>query len=1128
MTEQMSEGLAEQSDLGKLREELVRGPAPTPRAPRSPLPVKRIAGLLFSLVQKTWGAIYLVLAVIAIFGFCYALGHTQLEGPLSGNDIPWALSQAQWYDRWYPDLPIWYPNQAAGTPLFYLYQPGPSLLATLISRLGALTIIQAFRLLGFLSVPITALGVYFFVWRKTKSQTVALVAALFYPMSPAAWYWLVRVGLYAQCVTIMFVPWALLAFDMCLDGMAGTAKPTQRRWRGLAFLLAAALFGLMLIHHIPTALIFLMGISVYAFLHPLFRARENDFVVSMVSSVVRSWSIALAGLLLVAFWLLPFQQSNALANREGLSYIPPAQVSSYDMLSVLSLDPAGDSAVPMTFPILFVALAAVGILFGLLLRESPAVWGLIAFGSVLFVAMPRLWMDIVERFGLLWSATNDRAILIAFVMLPAAAAYGASALPRLIASIPGVVAKVIMRKPGNSNAMPPALSLLKNSIAALLTLGVAGAAVIYGPIIAPERTDYAPLDGDEPLPFALQDGRLVFHTTPERKLSSEGLPEYSQVLPEIAELLGFDSLARLDVSPNLGWITQSLSLYSDASIINIYAFNASLFHAMWSYQSSVFYSPGIGTTHELNQLAKWFGIKFVILQDDLYPSAIYPADSWPIVYPTEGEAPHNILVRRFNEAPEMVSLLATPTILVIGGFEDAIYEQAFKTFVKGALGYDEGLVVEGAHLIDDYTIEDLRDFDVIFLHGYGYSDREAAWQLIETYVTEGGTLFVDTGWQYFAPDWETSNAPVVLPVNALEWTSLGMTDDYVVEDAVVTAGADSNAFAKLIWEDLPWGLSVPLGGLRSWARPIITVRDTPIIAAGELGAGRVVWSGMNLVGHSLAFDNAAERDLLRALIAWLAPVPEETNLPTPEVIRDHPDHVRFLLQKPTQGPTSLLWREAYSPNWQARLIVDGHEESIPTYRAGPGLTLLRLPQIDTSGAEIRLDYSLGWIGIVGPALSIVTLVALVIRAVNPDIGKRVSTGEHDTGLKDTPQGTVAWMPDQDPNEVFPDSTGAGATGADEPAWMPVSDPSEVLPESPRGGAIRTDEPAWMPDSEPSEDWPESPKPLEPQIGGAIIADDLPSWVSDLDPDEDDPESSGGGATSPDELPPPYHGGGRKR
>ncbi|MGD8555159.1 MAG: hypothetical protein PVJ32_06965, partial [Anaerolineales bacterium] len=71
---------------------------------------------------------YMLLAVAAIFFFCYLFGHTQLEGALSGNDIPWALSQAQWYARWFPDLPTWFPLQGGGTPLLFLYPPGTSLI----------------------------------------------------------------------------------------------------------------------------------------------------------------------------------------------------------------------------------------------------------------------------------------------------------------------------------------------------------------------------------------------------------------------------------------------------------------------------------------------------------------------------------------------------------------------------------------------------------------------------------------------------------------------------------------------------------------------------------------------------------------------------------------------------------------------------------------------------------------------------------------------------------------------------------------------------------------------------------------------------------------------------------------
>jgi len=505
------------------------------------------------------------------------------------------------------------------------------------------------------------------------------------------------------------------------------------------------------------------------------------------------------------------------------------------------------------------------------------------------------------------------------------------------------------------------------------------------------------------------EGRIEMLDPPLWALSSEGEARYLQVLPEIVEVLDLDAQTRLDVSPNQSGISQALSLYSDASIINSYGFSASLLQSMWEYQSDVFYSPGIGTTHELNQLAKWFGVKFVIVDEELYPHEIYPSDLWPVVYPLEAESDQRILVRRFNEAPEMVSLLTTPTILVVGGYENAIYDQAFKTFVKGALGYEAGLVVEGVHLIDDYSIRDLREFDVVFLHGYGYENRQLAWNLLEAYVEAGGALYVDTGWQYSTPDWETPEAPAVLPVTALEWTDLGMTEAYLIQDADFAAENDSSAFAPLIWDDLPWNVSAPVD-LRQWARPILSVEGTPMIVAGEYGAGRVVWSGMNLVGHSVAYDNSAERELLGALIGWLAPRPETTLLPTPEVIRDHPDRIRFSLLEPTEGPTSLLWREAYSPDWRARLIVDGDEVDIQTYRAGPGLTLLRLPQIDAAGAEIRLDYDLGWIGIAGNAVSLVTLIVLLILAVKPELGKVWANGADDERSQHLSEGEVAWMP----------------------------------------------------------------------------------------------------------------------
>lgn len=970
--------------------------------------------LLLLGMKRAWQLIYFLMALVAILTLCYLLGHTQLEGGLAGNDIPWALSQAQWYDRWFPDLAIWFPKQGAGTPLLFLYQPGTSILVVLISRWSGLDLIQAFRLLVFLSVPVTAFGVYVFVWRKLNQQTVALIAALFYPISTAAWDWQARVGLYAQSVTILFVPWALLLFDLCLDPKRHPEKPL--RWRGLAFMFAAVLFGLMFLHHIPTALVFLMGISIYALLLPLYRKRHQRLLNSMFRSVLKAWAIASVGLLLIAFWLVPFVHINSLANREGLSYIPAELVSSYDWTKVLSLVP-NELTNRLSFPIIIVGLAGLGITAALLRKETPLVWGVLAFGSVFFVAMPTLWPWLVSRFGLLWSATNDRAVLLAIVLLPAVAAYGASVLPHFVVHAPGALANAIRKQAKPANRQSSFLRTLKNGITSLLALSIAGAAIYYGPTIAPDHTLYALQDADEPLPLDLQQGEIELLDPPEYTISSQGEGIYHQVLPEIVERLNLDWQTRLDVSPNQGGITEALSLYSDASIINLYGFNASLLHAMWGYQSKVFYAADEGSRTELNELAKWFGIQYVIIDKGLDPVEFYEPTLWPIVYQTNGESQQGISVRSFEQAPAMVSLLTTPTVLVIGGFEHAIYEQAFTTFMKGALGYEQGLVVEGSHRIDDYRLEDLQHFDAVFMHGYGYRNREKAWQLLETYVAGGGGLYVDTGWQYFTPDWETPEAPAVLPVKDLVWTDAGKSMDYLIEDVVLSGISDAQGFGPLIWEDLPWNISAPLQGLRDWAHTVISVHGVPLIAAGEFGQGRVVWSGMNLIGHSLAYDSDPERALIGSLIAWLTPQAEGIEFPIPEVVREHPDHLRFVLAEPTQEPSLLLWREAYSPDWRARLCINGSEMEIPIYRAGPGLVLMQLPPIESSGAVVHLDYDLGWFGLIGVRVSFITLFFLMIFTVSPDLWQVFGRNVGRKRNRHKQQGEATWMR-EDSNYFF--------------------------------------------------------------------------------------------------------------
>ena len=954
-------------------------------------------------------AVYAFAGVAAILALSYLFGHTLLEGSLSGNDIPWALSMVQWYDRWFPHLPIWYPLQGAGTPLLFLYQPGTSLLVVLFHRLTGLTEIQAFRLVGFLSVPVGATGVYMLVWRKLGNQTAALLAGLLYPLSSATWDWLTRIGLYGQSVTIMVVPWALLAFDAYLSDALKTGEPRSSILRRFVFPLAALVFGGMFVSHIPTAMTFVMAVTVYAFLLPLLQNRGQRVWRLVATSVLRAWAGVLVGLLLASIWILPFIHANHLANREGLSYIPAEQVSYYDFAMTLGLT----QPVPtyrMTFAVPVVLLAAVGVVAGLATRKTPLVWGIVAFGSVLFVSMPGIWMGIVRFFAPLWEATNDRAVLLAIVLLPATAAYGACSLGNLVGGIPSLLIS-LLGKVSSLDAMSLKLGrLLGSAIAAAVSVAVVGLLVVYSPEFVTNRNRYGLQYWNGPLPIALKDGRLVLLDPPQWVLSEEGdLTNRTDILA-FTQQLGLDSQTRMDVTPDLGGITEALSLYTDASIINIYGFNASLIHAMWAYQATVCYLSHYGSAREVNELARWFGLQYVVLHKNLSPLERYDPTLWPVVYPQTDDNPTIVQVRRFTEAPEMASLASRPVVLVIGGYQNGIYEQAFREFVKGALGYESGLAVEGGHNIDDYSLDQLGRFDAVFLHGYGHKDYKRAWQLLDEYVAGGGALYVDTGWQFFTPDWELEDAPPVLPVRNLEWTHFGIDAPFTVEDPSLIGPTVSTNLPPLIWEGQPWGVSVPSKGLRDWAHPVLRAAGVPLIAAGEYGQGRVVWSGMNLIGHAGTYDSDEERHLLGRLIGWLVGTSFAGEMRPPGVVREDPDHIRFMLHDPLPEGTSLLWREAFSPDWRASIEVDGRETKVPIYRAGPGMMLLQLPQTEAGGVVVTLEYHLGWIGSVGLGISLATAIGLLAGTITPGLGVSMGKWMRSRRRRTVRRGSVEWLP----------------------------------------------------------------------------------------------------------------------
>jgi len=1005
-----------------------------------------------------WAHVAATLALI--FGLSYFLGRGMLSGSLKGNDSAMHVAYALWVDEYFPNLPHWYPPQGGGESIVHGYPLLGHVLVVIASRVANLSILQAFRLVGFLSFPLTTIGIYFFCWKALKKQTVGLLAAVFYLLAPLTWTWTYDWGFFGQGVGMVFVPLILICFEGYLSDRSSTASRGRRRlWQ------AGMILGLILslLSHPVAGAGAVLGMAAYTVLSALLAPRGKRSRI-LAHGAKGIFLVGVLSALTLAAYLLPLYSYGQIANREGLNVLGLHQLPRISIPEFLGLRRPDPLFVltRMANPLAVIAFLPVALALAGRTSRPALAWsltaGLMAFPAV-FPEIPETLSAGSSLLSLVFSFRS--ALVLVMVLFPAAAAYGAWALADLIVSI----LRGANKPPTVQEAAdPPSLGLWSYGSSLIAVLMATVVVLQFGRAISGEsyRLGYGPtsagidlrdiwnqratdscLGANEnsleaglcKLPEArarLNIQELLQECNRVRDLGLESPPLCRATSPSLAELQSFlsdceaaprsarapdpcsarvdgglaallggvwpsfqlsnddPSIARsqvlaaelpeqpnlrIDVSPLEGRLAQDITAYSNTSQVEAYTQQLSLIHLMWGYQLGVFYSDEYGSPSALNDLADWLGINYVFLDPVDDPVDKYVAAGWSKTY-----ADAEVELWQNSAAPPMATASTAPSILVITDPGSGNYAQLFRLANEGLAPHSEFLLVEGWAGVEEYTPEDLQRFDIVFLHGYQYENSERAWTLLEEYVRAGGSLYVDTGWQYVVPEWEFEVAPAVLPVQQLTWTDYGKQAAYTLNGLTIAGEARVEGFGPLIWEDLPWGVSgASSADLRDWAQPVLSVGGNPLIAAGEYQGGRVAWSGMNLISHMIAYDSQEEALLLHNLLDWLAEGKGLIETDSPTVARDHPDQVWFSVTTQPAEVTWLYWREAFYPNWHAYLTDSTGEREVPIYRGGPGFMLMPLETKDPHATvSLRWEASLAEQGALGvSALGLLLLLALV-------------------------------------------------------------------------------------------------------------------------------------------------------
>jgi len=495
-------------------------------------------------------------------------------------------------------------------------------------------------------------------------------------------------------------------------------------------------------------------------------------------------------------------------------------------------------------------------------------------------------------------------------------------------------------------------------------------------------------------PLSLYE-QLALKNWPKNTISSEidgeinGLNKFFSQLPKQIEY-------RYDISGYSAKTIMSTPLVNSNSQIQVYINTLSLLHNLANYQSQIMYSvfPLYQTPGVLTEIGKWFGIEYVYLSGTpLEPHEYWNTDiNWekvPSVSNSIESKEENINEgwRKFNLATGLTTWDTRPKVLVISNNSKFFYDESFRFFTRGALLYTDAIPVMGRNAIDYYSYDELKEYEAVFMRGYDYRLKWNAYRLLDRYVKNGGKLIFDTGWQYYVPDYQIDKAPAFMPFDNLTWENLSVDSVFKVEDTLIAKDVDVSKIGDLKYENGAWGVSVP-GRMREWGNTVLSYDDKPLVVAGEYGKGKVIWIGFNIIPHQMAKESSDELLLFRNLMQYaLSDLPESSEYQL-QMNRITPDKIEFTLRDSYSGLSNIYFREAYFPDWKAKLISDNKSTRIKVARAGPGFMLLQLPAVK-SGDKVVLEIEPSIKQKMMNMLAILTFLGLLLYLIKPGIYKGI-------------------------------------------------------------------------------------------------------------------------------------------
>jgi hypothetical protein len=364
-------------------------------------------------------------------------------------------------------------------------------------------------------------------------------------------------------------------------------------------------------------------------------------------------------------------------------------------------------------------------------------------------------------------------------------------------------------------------------------------------------------------------------------------------------------------------------------------------------------------------LLDWYGVRWIYVPAPYLPSTagvVANLGRHPDLYqplpPANGSSS---LTFGYLQPTPVALATGAPTVLVVGKPEN--YQLVFRDLSYSGFDSTHVIPVQGSAYVDDYNIQDLSRFDEVLIYGGGAHDTDRAMRLLNAYVRSGGGLVIEASGTNLG-----SGAGEPLPITGLARHDKAGDWLFKAESSPVTDGIDFGSFGPPRYGAGPWTVSAA-SAVRGWAQTVLTSGSDAVVVAGQLGQGRVVWSGLNLPFHIDSYRSAEESRFLTSAMSWASRA-SATAVVTSAANRLDPQDMTVTVGASTRG---VLFKESWFDRWHA--YVNGREASID--RVGPGFMYVTLPAGTSFPAKVEWRYQKSAVDWLGIGLSVATLVALV-------------------------------------------------------------------------------------------------------------------------------------------------------